>query len=229
MKVSEKIPMEELHVSGIAPNVKIKETPVGSNFKSLHEFVSQYNSKDAGFNLANFETKWHLFATKENQTKWNDAELKNWIEITGLLQELTNNTEYVEELENVLLKTGTRFEPNIVPFVFTKRVDHIYVNLFRPLEINYKHSLGGDVKFSQECNYPKSGTVKMHFSMTERRYIELYIRIPSWAEGTTVTVKKVKYFTSPGSYCLIAKKWKEGDLVEVEFPIDKMPSNGNSL
>ena len=81
----------------------------------------------------------------------------------------------------------------------------------------------GEVTFRQETDYPKSGSVKLYFGMTERRYIELFIRIPSWAEGTHVNVKGVKYFADPGSYCKILKKWKEGDVVDIEFPINKKP------
>jgi DUF1680 family protein len=104
--------------------------------------------------------------------------------------------------------------------VLTKNGDHIYVNLFNPVEINYQHSLGGEVTFRQETTYPESGSVRLHFDNAENRYIELYIRIPEWAEGTSVVVKKVKYFTQPGSYCVIAKKWKQGDVVEIELPIE---------
>ena len=67
----------------------------------------------------------------------------------------------------------------IEPFVLTKNGDHIYVNLFNPVEINYQHSLGGEVTFRQETAYPESGSVRLHFDNAENRYIELYIRIPN--------------------------------------------------
>ena len=139
--------------------------------------------------------------------------------------ELTGEAIFAEVLETYQLDSSTRDYTK--PFVITKSIDHIHVNLFEPTEIKYDHTLGGEVQFRMETAYPNSGKIKFHFGMTERRYIEVYIRIPEWAEGTTVTVKKVKYFASPGSYCKIAKKWKEGDVVEVEIPEKLNPSLGS--
>jgi len=223
-KLSKKIPLKELNISINESDIEKNEATKNKDFPGLKKYVSLFNSKDESFDLTKFEHQWKLFSDSRVLSKWNDAEIADWIEITGLLLELTNNTIYAKELGMISLHTKGRLQQKLLPYVFTKRVDHIYVNLFQPLEINYTHTLGGAVKFSQETNYPKSGSIKMHVGMTERRYIELYIRIPDWAEGATVTVKKVKYFAVPGSYCVIAKKWNEGDLVEVEFPIEKRPN-----
>ncbi|WP_346858198.1 hypothetical protein [uncultured Draconibacterium sp.] len=219
-KLSTRIISDDLNV----PNTETGTMPNTEDFSDLQHFVNQYNAHYEQFNLNNFENLWSQFQKGRILSKWNVSEKIQWAEITGLLLELTNNTVYAEELENCKFHSDNSLDGTINPFVFTKRVDHIYVNLFQNKEINYTHTLGGEVTFSQETDFPESGSVKFHFGMTERRYIELYIRIPSWADGSTVTVKKVKYFAAPGSYCLIAKKWKEGDLVEVEFPAGKIPN-----
>lgn len=216
-KVSNKIPLEELKLSVDIAQDQFDATTSVVDFSKLDAYVSQYNLKDENFNLVEFENCWKQFSEKNNILDWNGVDLKFWAGITALLLELTNNTKYAEELEIIGKEAGYMLEKCLAPYVFTKRIDHIYVNLFQPLEINYEHTLGGKVKFWQETNYPKSGSVKLHFGMTERRYMELFIRIPSWADGTTVMVNRVKYFAAPGTYCKIAKKWKEGDLVEVEF------------
>ncbi len=111
----------------------------------------------------------------------------------------------------------------VAPYVFTKNTDDLFINLFTPATINYEHTTKGKVKVEMETNYPKSGKVDLKFGMTKRRYIEVNIRIPSWAAGTTVSVKKVKYVAPPGGYCKIAKKWKENDLVEINFPMENKP------
>jgi DUF1680 family protein len=59
--------------------------------------------------------------------------------------------------------------------------------------------------------------------METKRYIELWIRIPEWAHNASVTVKGVKYLSQPGSYSRVAKQWKEGDVVEVELPLQNVP------
>ena len=79
------------------------------------------------------------------------------------------------------------------------------------------------MEITQETNYPESGKILIKFKMENKRYIELFIRIPEWAEGATVTEKGVKYVATSGSFCQIARKWNEGDFVEVNLPVDKMP------
>ncbi|WP_320112842.1 beta-L-arabinofuranosidase domain-containing protein [Draconibacterium orientale] len=187
-------------------------------FENLFTFVNQFDAQDSAFDLQVFKDKYDQFYAAKKKAVYDSPELPAWIEINGLLLELTGEAKYAQELEEI--SANENMANYIQPFVLTKNGDHIYVNLFNPVEINYQHSLGGEVTFRQETTYPESGSVRLHFDNAENRYIELYIRIPEWAEGTSVVVKKVKYFTQPGSYCVIAKKWKQGDVVEIELPID---------
>ena len=193
-----------------------------SDLKTLIDLQHQFENKNNEFDLPVFENAW-----KDYYLKQNISDIKSWVSITGLLLELTGKEMYAAELERLNFLGGTlgRNELNkiISPFIFTKNTDHLYVNIFTPSEINYRHTLGGDVKVEMVTDYPRSGKVNLNLSLTEKRYIELNIRIPDWAENATVTVKQVKYFAAPGSYCKIAKKWKEGDLVEIEFPVNQMP------
>ena len=188
----------------------------------LDSFLIQYNEGSSNFQLDKFKNYWKEFSSLNDISQFTENELLRWIEITGLLFELTGEEHFIANLEysNNLLKSNTEY---LSSFILTKNTDHIHVNLFQPTEINYDHSLGGKVKFVQQTDFPKSGNVKLQFSMNERRYVELYVRIPKWAEGASVTVKKVKYLATPGSYCKIAKKWKNGDIVEVWFPENIIP------
>lgn len=222
-KKSIKIPVNELVLANKLNNTHLPEIETSINFTDLQLYVEQYNSKNDVFDKETFEDQWEIFNANKNIAIWNRADFETWIEITGLLLELTGEAKYGEELENISDETAPNLEQNIAPYILTKKLDHIYVNLFQPVELKYGHSMKGEVTFRQETNYPESGSVKLHFGMTERRHVELFIRIPSWAEGTSVTVKQVKYFAAPGAYCKIVKKWKEGDVVEIEFPIDNKP------
>lgn len=196
---------------------------------SLMSFLNKYNEKSEDFNLQHFKENWNGAHERIMAVDVGTETAKKWFKTTGLLFELTGEAKYSEELERVIYTgfkrnfTEREIEQVAEPYVFTKNADHIHVNLFIPSEISYSHTLGGDVKIRQETAYPESGSIHVHFSMTEKRYIELFIRIPSWAEDASVVVKGVKYFAPPGSYSKIAKKWKEGDVVEIEFPISKKP------
>jgi hypothetical protein len=196
---------------------------------SLMSFLNKYQSKAENFNLQYFKENWDSTLERISTVDLGIVTAKRWFKATGLLFELTGDARYSEELERIVYTSFKRnlseseIESLAKPYVFTKHVDHIHVNLFIPSEISYSHSMGGDVKIWQKTGYPESGSVRLHFSMTERNYIELFIRIPSWAENASVEVKGVKYFAPPGGYSKIAKKWKEGDVVEIEFPISKKP------
>ncbi|WP_347841059.1 hypothetical protein [uncultured Draconibacterium sp.] len=203
-------------------SVKFENIRENAGFSELFTFVTSYKTADKGFSLAEFENEYQRFVLNGNVDLTDSLISACWIEMNGLLLELTGKEIYAQALEQVSeISSGAE---KVQPFVFTKNVDHIYVNIFKPAEIGYSHTLGGEVRLRQETDYPESGKVTLFFEMTERRYIELYIRIPDWAEGTNVEVKKVKYFTQPGTYCKIAKKWKQGDVVEIQLPIENYPA-----
>lgn len=198
---------------------------------SLMSFLNKYEAGKVDFNIENYRENWDSTLERIVTVYLGTETIKKWFRATGLLFELTGETKYSEELERVVYTSFKRnlaeseIEGLVKPYVFTKYVDHIHVNLFIPSEISYSHSMGGEVKIRQETNYPESGSVRVKFSMTEKQYIELFIRIPSWAEDASVEVKGVKYFAPPGSYCKIAKKWKEDDVVDIGFPINKRPDH----
>jgi len=217
-KKSNKIPLNELVLQTNWEDLKIEVTDNEIDFSEMKNFIHQYKLKDEEFKLSEFEKLWSIFKLENNLSEWSDVDLIEWVEITGFLLELTQNTRYAEELERISMWNRKNIQRSIAPYILTKRLDNIYVNLFQPVETSYNHTLGGEVNLVQETDYPKSRRISLHFGMTERRHMELFIRIPDWALGTSVVVKQVKYIAKPGTYCKIAKKWKEGDIVEIQFP-----------
>ena len=194
---------------------------------SLLLYQQQYMQRNEEFDLKSFQNKWYKIKEEINIRDLDEENLKRWFDVTGFLFQLTGDEAVAGELERIVWSgfSGLTAEiPDSVfsPYIFTKNVDHIHVNFFLPAEISYKHSLGGKVNIVQETGFPESGSIRLLFNMETKRYIELNVRIPSWAENASVTVKKVKYFAEPGSYCIVAKKWKQDDLVEIEFPVDNL-------
>ncbi len=195
------------------------------SFKNeLHELMvykQDYELKNTAFDLPELEQKWNGIKGEFKNPDFEST--AKWIEITGFLFELTEKAIYAEELENTHAQSAGQFagpenrkiESLIKPWIFTKNLDNIHVNLYVNATIKYNHSLNGSVEITQETAYPGPGKVNIRFKMEESRYIELFVRIPGWAEGATVTEKNVKYLATPGSYCQITRKWKDGDFVEV--------------
>jgi hypothetical protein len=196
---------------------------------SLQVLQRKYYLKDDDFDLRQFRRLWNNQQKESDGAGFSASQVIQWFDATGFLFQLTGDAMVAEELERII---WTRFGNNpdpwnldslVAPYIFTRDVDHIHVNLFLPAEISYSHSIGGDVLIRQETDFSESGSIRLIFSMETKRYIELFIRIPSWAKNSTVTVKKVKYVAPAGSYSHISKKWKEGDEVEIEFSMENLP------
>lgn len=207
----------------------VQKSDFGKELNELLLYRQLYENRDDKFDLANLENLWTTI--EKSSADFNSGNILDWIEITGFLFEIIGKEKYAGELENVLFQSSASFSENemktiekqLIPYIFTKNVDHIHVNLFANATIKYNHTLDGAVEITQETNYPESGKILIKFKMENKRYIELFIRIPEWAEGATVTEKGVKYVATSGSFCQIARKWNEGDFVEVNLPVDKMP------
>lgn len=227
--VSEKVEIERVNLNAELPILTSYNTVISEikGVNKLKTFQNHFLERSTEFNLDEFKSNWNKIR-KENDFENASAEdVGKWYEVSGFLLELTGEAVFASELQKIILSgIGETIEGNkkiVTPYIFTKNYDNLFINVFTPATIDYEHTTKGKVKVVMETNYPQSGKVDLKFGMTERRYIEVNIRIPEWAEGTTVTVKKVKYFAPPGGYCKIAKKWKEGDLVEIIFPMENVP------
>lgn len=216
---------KELSVS--EENFQPENAEIQTELKLLISFQQMYLQKNEEFDLESFQAAWEKFDNSTTLSQLNQQEILRWFQITGFLFQLTGEARVAEEMEKIAWGSFANkpqfFDSLVSPYIFTKKVDHIHVNLFLPNEINYEHTLGGGVKIVQETGFPESGSIRLNFSMEIKRYIEVFVRIPTWAEGASVKVKGVKYFTQPGEYSIIAKKWKEGDVIEIEFPVENLP------
>lgn len=208
----------------------VQKNDFGKELNELLTYKQFYVNRNEQFDLMQLENLWNnLNAETKN---FNFESVSGWIEITGFLLEITGKEMYAQELENVINQSSMLYsgddlqniEKLLIPWIFTKDVDHIYVNLFVNATIKYIHTLKGAVEITQETNLNESGKIQLKFKMETKRYIELFIRIPDWAEGATVVEKGVKYVANPGNYCQITRKWNEGDFVEINLPLDKMPA-----
>jgi len=98
--------------------------------------------------------------------------------------------------------------------------DHgIFVNLFIASEVAWPEK---GLRLEQQTNFPEEEGTALVFHAERPIDMVLNIRIPGWAtnggsiklNGTALLV-----FSSPGSYLTLDRTWKEGDRVEVRFPM----------
>ena len=129
----------------------------------------------------------------------------------------------------------TRFVASVPNYIYATEGDDIYVNLFIQGEANIK-TVHNEVKVEQQTNMPWDGHVRIVVTPKKTRTFTLKVRIPGWAKGEPVPTNlyhylqgdTVKYETKDG-YWLITRKWKRGDAVELELPMDvhKVQANDN--
>jgi len=195
----------------------------------LQLYKKYYEERNAGFSLSDMEMLWNNLKNKRNA--FNFDGVNQWIEVTGFLLEITGNGSYAAELEKTVYESSSLFpgsdfkeiEKKVIPWIYTKNVDHIKINMFANATLKYEHTLKGAVEITQETSYPDLGKVQIKFKMENKRYIEVFIYIPEWAENVTVVEKGVKYVATPGAYSQIVRKWSDGDFIEITFTTEKKP------
>ncbi|NDV79165.1 glycoside hydrolase family 127 protein [Dysgonomonas sp. 511] len=97
--------------------------------------------------------------------------------------------------------------------------DGLYVNLFIPSVLTWKEK---GVKMKQETAFPEDGNVKLTINTDKDIKMPVYLRYPKWTNNVEVKVngKKVKVKQIPSSYITIERIWKNGDKIEVNYPMN---------
>ncbi|MDP6544063.1 MAG: glycoside hydrolase family 127 protein [Phycisphaerae bacterium] len=132
----------------------------------------------------------------------------------------------------------TRFLASVGGYMYAVRDDAIYVNLFGQSDATVKLA-GRSVKLTQKTNFPWDGKVSITVTPEEPGRLTLKLRIPGWAQNEpvpsdlyrvapgsetkwkfacTVNGKPAKIATEKG-YAVIARDWKAGDRVTVDWPM----------
>jgi DUF1680 family protein len=117
---------------------------------------------------------------------------------------------------------GTGFE-NQAKFgeaIYYHNAEQLYVNLFIPSELNWKQQ---EVKVKQVTKFPEEDHTTLMISTDKPKKLTLNIRYPDWAtSGVNIKInnKKIKIKQQPGSYIALNRTWKEGDKIEIEYPME---------
>lgn len=130
-----------------------------------------------------------------------------------------------------------RFIPSIPEHIYAQNSNNLYVNLF----ISSKAQISLDkqaLNVELQTNYPYHGKITLHVSPAKPSTFNLNLRIPGWARNevtpgdlysyrsnsTDNIVLKVNGENEPlvmkNGYAVISRKWKKGDIVSVELPIE---------
>ncbi|HJT73387.1 MAG TPA: beta-L-arabinofuranosidase domain-containing protein, partial [Chitinophaga sp.] len=95
----------------------------------------------------------------------------------------------------------------------------IYINLFIPSVLTWKEK---GITLTQETKFPETDTTRFTVGSDAPVDVPLYIRYPSWVkDGAEIKIngRNIKLRNEPGSYIVLNRKWKNGDKIEVIYPM----------
>ncbi|MBR5068707.1 MAG: glycoside hydrolase family 127 protein [Bacteroidales bacterium] len=115
--------------------------------------------------------------------------------------------------------TGMENHGKYGQFIYTHVDDALFVNLFVASELNWKEK---GIVLRQETGFPYAETSKITIAQGKGQF-SLMVRYPGWVKPGQFAVKvngqPVSIVTGPSSYVSIDRKWKKGDVVEINFPM----------
>ncbi|MDP4184325.1 MAG: glycoside hydrolase family 127 protein [Bacteroidota bacterium] len=111
--------------------------------------------------------------------------------------------------------------------------NELFVNQFIASEVYWKEK---QVRIVQQTNFPDQSVMNYTVHTSQPVEFALKLRIPYWSEkGVAVKVngKKLDAVSSPSSYLVINRVWKENDKVELSLPMtlrtECLPDNHNRV
>ena len=138
-----------------------------------------------------------------------------------------------------------RFIPSLPGYVYAVKDRNVYVNLFLSNAATLKVA-GRQVALSQTTDYPWDGSIALSIDKNQAGEFALKLRIPGWLKGQTVPSDLYRYtdnkrltytctvnglavdaVTTPDGYLTISRKWKKGDRVQLNFPMEPRTVRAN--
>ena len=94
--------------------------------------------------------------------------------------------------------------------------DGIVINLYVDGDISLTLPSGERAKLKIDTTYPKGGEVKITLALGKSEKFKLYLRNPSWSEGTAVSVNGTPCEVSDG-YTVIDREFSDGDVITLSL------------
>lgn len=115
-------------------------------------------------------------------------------------------------------------------FAYSTSANAVWVNLYGGSKLSIELN-GSPLKLTQTTDYPWDGRVRIAVDQCPTKEFSLKLRIPGWAETATLRVngQPVDAPATPGSYAEIRRRWKRGDVVELNLPMPGRLIEANPL
>ncbi len=115
---------------------------------------------------------------------------------------------------------GTRLLGSLAEYIFSVANDGLYVNLFEPSTIEWTQG-STQMKAELKGSFPMSPDVRLDVTASAPQQVKFRIRVPQWAaRPMEIAVNGQPAATGkPGSYAVIDRAWKTGDVVRFKLPM----------
>ncbi|UCD48648.1 MAG: glycoside hydrolase family 127 protein [Phycisphaerales bacterium] len=153
--------------------------------------------------------------------------------IYNLTLEMGGYKRYQTKFDSFTCCVGTNME-NHAKYganIYFHTDDRLYVNLFMASELNWREK---GLTLRQETRFPDEPSTTLTVACEEAVELALCIRHPYWIEeGLAITVngRPVSVTSTPSSYAVVRRTWKDGDRIDVKLPmslrLESMPDNPN--
>jgi DUF1680 family protein len=106
-------------------------------------------------------------------------------------------------------------------WVYSLSGDGLWVHLYGGNQLTTTLADGAPLKLTQETDYPWDGKVTLTVQEAGNKAFAIRLRIPAWTEnaGVAINGEALSGAVRPGTYAKISRRWKAGDLIELNLPM----------
>ena len=90
---------------------------------------------------------------------------------------------------------------------------------YGPSEVKAKVADGIEATITEETEYPFDGAIRFTITLSRTATFPLHLRIPRWADGAQLKVGGKSISPTAGTFAVVEREWKPGDLVELYLPM----------
>ncbi|WP_437397998.1 beta-L-arabinofuranosidase domain-containing protein [Flagellimonas lutimaris] len=191
------------------------------------------NETCATYNMLKLTKNLFLFDQRTELMDYYERGLYNHI-LASVAEESPANTYHVplrpgavKQFENADMSgftccNGTAMESStkLQNSIYFKSQDNsaLYVNLFVPSTLKWTEK---SIIVKQNTAFPKVDNTQL--TIQGKGKFDLHIRVPQWAtKGCFIKIngKEEKVNAIPGTYLTLNRKWKDGDVIDIEMPFE---------
>lgn len=132
-----------------------------------------------------------------------------------------DRVEYIS-LSNCCPPNTVRTLAEVSNYAYSVSDKGVWINLYGANELKTALKDGSSLLVSQETVYPWNGDIKLTVKESSKNPFSFFLRIPGWASKASIMVngKTLETPATPGTYAEINRKWKKGDVISLNIPME---------